>query len=120
MRQEGVFYFLFSDKNDNFIIMYRKDRKQDPYTILAQKEGYPARSVYKLKEIDEKYKIIQKGDSVLDLGSAPCSWLFYLSQKVGNKGQAVGVDSEDVKIAGNSNLSCIKKDIFDLKEFDFK
>ncbi|HXK32162.1 MAG: hypothetical protein A2Z68_00630 [Candidatus Nealsonbacteria bacterium RBG_13_38_11] len=100
--------------------MYRKDRKQDPYTILAQKQGYPARSVYKLKEIDEKYKIIQKGDSVLDLGSAPGSWLLYISQKIGNKGQAVGVDSEDVKIAGNSNISFIKKDIFDLKEFDFK
>lgn len=100
--------------------MYRKDRKQDSYTILAQKQGYPARSVYKLKEINEKYKIIKKGDRVLDLGSAPGSWLLYISQKVGSKGKAVGVDTEDVKILNNPNISFIKKDIFDLKEFDFK
>jgi 23S rRNA (uridine2552-2'-O)-methyltransferase len=89
--------------------MYRKDRKQDFYTILAKKEGYPARSVYKLKEINEKYKIIKKGDSVLDLGCAPGSWLSYISQKVGNKGRAVGVDTEDIKITDKPNISFIKK-----------
>ena len=100
--------------------MYRKDRKQDPYTILAQKQGYPARSVYKLKEINEKYKIIRKGDSVLDLGSVPGSWLLYISQKVGNKGKAVGVDIEDIEITNKPNISFIKKNIFDLKEYDFE
>ncbi|MBM3257838.1 MAG: RlmE family RNA methyltransferase [Candidatus Nealsonbacteria bacterium] len=100
--------------------MYRKDRKQDPYTILAQKQGYPARSVYKLKEINEKYKIVNKGDRVLDLGCSPGSWLLYISQKVGSKGRAVGIDTEDIKIADNPNISFIKKDIFYLKEYDFK
>jgi len=100
--------------------MYRKDRKQEPYTILAQKQGYPARSVYKLKEIDEKYKIIKRGDKVLDLGCAPGSWLLYISEKTGNKGKAVGIDTEDIEIAGKPNVSFIKKSIFDLKDSDFK
>ena len=100
--------------------MYRKDRKQDFYTILAKKEGYPARSVYKLKEINEKYKIIKKEDSVLDLGCAPGSWLFYISQKIGDKGRVVGIDKEDIKIAAKPNISFIKKNIFDLEKSDFK
>ena len=44
--------------------MYRKDKKNEFYTRKAKKEGYPARSVYKLKEIDDKYRIIKPGDFV--------------------------------------------------------
>ena len=100
--------------------MYRKDRKNEHYTMLAKKEGYPARSVYKLKEIDEKYKIIKKGDRVLDLGCAPGSWLLYISQKVGDKGKVIGVDIEEIKIPQKTNIIFIKRSIFDLKESDFK
>ncbi len=100
--------------------MYRKDRQNEFYTTLAKKEGYPARSVYKLKEIDEKYKILKKGDRVLDLGSAPGSWLLYISQKVGDKGKVIGVDIEEIKIPQKANIVFIKKDIADLKELDLK
>lgn len=88
--------------------------------MLAKKEGYPARSVYKLKEIDEKYKIIKKGNFVLDLGCAPGSWLLYVSQKVGNRGRVIGIDIEKVEIPQNTNIIFIKKSIFDLKVSDFK
>jgi len=100
--------------------MYRKDRKNELYTVLAKKEGYPARSVYKLKEIDEKYKIIKKSSRVLDLGCAPGSWLLYISQKVGNKGKVIGVDIEEIKIPQKANIIFIKRSILDLKESDFK
>ena len=100
--------------------MYRKDKKEEFFTSLARKEGYPARSVYKLKEIDEKYKIIKKGDRILDLGSAPGSWLLYISKKVGDKGEVLGVDIEEIKITPKANISFIKKSVFDLKESDFK
>ena len=100
--------------------MYRKNRQNEFYTTLAKKEGYPARSVYKLKEIDEKYKIIKKGNRVLDLGSAPGSWLLYISQKVGDKGKVVGVDVEETKIPQKANIFFIKKDILDLKKDDFR
>jgi 23S rRNA (uridine2552-2'-O)-methyltransferase len=44
-------------------------KKNDHYARKAKKENYVARSVYKLKEIDEKYKVIHSGDQVLDLGA---------------------------------------------------
>ncbi len=100
--------------------MYRKNKQNEFYTKLAKKEQYPARSVYKLKEIDEKYKIIKKNNLVLDLGCAPGSWLLYISQKVGDKGRVVGVDIEEIKIPSKSNIVFIKTSIFDLKESDFK
>ena len=100
--------------------MYRKDRQNEFYTMLAKKEGYPARSVYKLKEIDEKYKIFKEGDRVLDLGSAPGSWLLYISQKVGDRGKIVGVDIEEIKMSPKANIIFIKKNVLDLEESDFK
>ncbi len=100
--------------------MYRKDKKEEFYTALAKKENYPARSVYKLKEIDEKYHIIKEGKRVLDLGSSPGSWLLYLSQKVGSRGQVVGVDVKEVKISEKSNIVFIKKDVLDLRAVYFK
>ena len=100
--------------------MYRKAKKEEFYTILARKEGYPARSVYKLKEIDKKYKIIREGDRVLDLGCAPGSWLLYISQKIGEKGRVIGIDIGDIKIAPKPNILFIKKSIFDLNNPDFK
>ena len=48
--------------------------KPDYWSQKAFSEGYPARSVYKLKEIDEKFGMIKKNYTVLDLGSAPGSW----------------------------------------------
>jgi len=93
--------------------MYRKDHKNEHYTMLAHKEGYPARSVYKLKEMDKKYNLLKRGDRVLDLGSAPGSWLMYISEKIGPQGEVVGIDLEDVNVKKN-NLTFIKKDILSL------
>ena len=58
--------------------------KPDHWSLKAQKEGYPARSVYKLKEMDEKFGLIKSGrpdNRVLDLGAAPGSWSLYLLRK---------------------------------------
>jgi 23S rRNA (uridine2552-2'-O)-methyltransferase len=88
--------------------------------MRARKEGYPARSIYKLKEIDEKYKIIEKGYFVLDLGCAPGSWLLYISEKVGDNGKVIGVDREDLKILPKNNIIFIKKSVFDFEGSDFK
>ena len=65
---------------------------QDFYFKKAQKEGYPARSVYKLEEAQNKYHFIKKGDRVLDLGCQPGSWAMYAAQVVGPGGLVVGVD----------------------------
>jgi 23S rRNA (uridine2552-2'-O)-methyltransferase len=57
--------------------------KPDFWSLKAQKEGYPARSVYKLQEMDEKFGLIRRGSTVLDLGAAPGSWSLYTLRKFG-------------------------------------
>lgn len=69
-------------------------RDQDSYARRAKQEGFPARSVYKLEELDEKFKLLRPGDHILDLGCHPGSWLIYAARKVGAKGRAVGIDLE--------------------------
>ena len=70
----------------------RRD-KADSNTAKAHKEGYPARSVYKLQEINEKDKLIKPGDSVLDVGAAPGSWtLFTHRELIKGKGRIVSCD----------------------------
>ncbi len=94
--------------------MYRKDRKREHYTVYAHKEGYPARSVYKLKDIDEKYRLFKKGDKVLDLGAAPGSWMQYIATKVGEKGFLQGVDIQSIAIPLAANMRFLKKDMREL------
>lgn len=64
----------------------------DYYSRKAKKDKYPARSIYKLEEVQQKYKFLKRGDSVLDLGCYPGSWSLYASQVIGPKGIVVGVD----------------------------
>ena len=75
-----------------------KDRRRvnDYYTQKAKKENFPARSVYKLEEIDQKHHLLKNGYKVLDLGCAPGSWLLYASQKVGPGGLIIGIDLQEV------------------------
>jgi 23S rRNA (uridine2552-2'-O)-methyltransferase len=61
------------------------DHINDPYVKLAQKEGYRARAVYKLKEIDEGEKLIRPGQIVVDLGATPGSWSQYVRNKLAGK-----------------------------------
>jgi 23S rRNA (uridine2552-2'-O)-methyltransferase len=79
----------------------------DPYTRLAKQKGYPARSVFKLEEIQKKYTVIKKGDHVLDIGASPGSWSLFVSRILDNRGKIVGVD---VKPPGDS--ICIQGNIF--------
>lgn len=100
--------------------MYRKDREKEYYTERAHKEGYPARSIYKLKEINEKFKVIKPGDIVLDLGCVPGSWLMYCSDVVGLKGKILGIDISDITIPLPKNCVFLKEDIFNIKTSQFK
>jgi len=90
-----------------------KNQWTDSLTLKAKKENYPARSVYKLKEIQAKFKILKKGDSVLDLGCSPGSWLLYASQCVGGKGRILGIDLKTVDIKLPENSSAFVGNILD-------
>ncbi|HEY4663887.1 MAG TPA: RlmE family RNA methyltransferase [Comamonas sp.] len=62
----------------------------DPYVQAAQKDGYRARAAYKLKEIDETFKLIKPGHVVVDLGCAPGAWSQYLRRRLSPTGAAAG------------------------------
>jgi 23S rRNA (uridine2552-2'-O)-methyltransferase len=89
----------------------KKNRWQDHYARKAQKEKFAARSVYKLAEIQKKHRLIQKGDTVLDLGCAPGSWLQYAAQQTGPGGKVVGVDLKPVTIGLPDTVRVITGDI---------
>ncbi len=86
---------------------------QDHYTRQAKKEKYPARSVYKLEEIQSKFRILRPGQRVLDLGCAPGSWLLYAAKAVGASGLVVGVDLAPVTEALPGNARALTGDVFD-------
>ena len=75
-------------------------QKRDIYVRQSQVDGYRARSAYKLIEIDEKFKILKNGISVLDLGASPGSWSQYISKKV-KSGRLVSIDLKDMKEINN-------------------
>jgi 23S rRNA (uridine2552-2'-O)-methyltransferase len=85
----------------------------DDYTKQAHKQGFVARSIFKLQEIDQKIKLYQKGQKVLDLGSSPGSWLQFASEKVGPEGVVIGLDIEDVRVSGK-NVKFFIQDITDI------
>jgi 23S rRNA (uridine2552-2'-O)-methyltransferase len=88
----------------------------DPYTRRARQEQYPARSVYKLQEIQRRSRVIRRGDHVLDLGCAPGSWLIYAAEAVGPSGRVVGVDLTPVTVALPGHASARTGDVLALAE----
>lgn len=88
---------------------------RDGFFRRAKKEGYRARSVFKLEEIQERYKVIKKGDKVLDLGAAPGSFLQYISKIIGDKGFALGVDLKEIPGSLGENTATA---VCDITNFD--
>ncbi len=70
----------------------RHPRSADPWAERARREGYPARSVYKLQEIDERLELFAPGQRVLDLGAAPGSWSLYALRRIGPEGSLLAID----------------------------
>lgn len=69
-----------------------KEHFSDTYVKQAQQAGYRSRAVYKLLELQERYKLIKPGMAVVDLGASPGGWSQVLAEKVGNKGQVIAID----------------------------
>ncbi len=68
------------------------DARKDHYRKLAHEQGYRSRSAFKLKELNQSYRIIGTGFNVLDLGCAPGGWTQVAAKLVGNKGKVMGID----------------------------
>ena len=76
-------------------------QRRDKYVRQSKIDGYRARSVYKLIEIDEKFKIFKVGLSVIDIGSSPGSWSQYAS-KVTKNGKIISIDLKEMKPIKNT------------------
>ena len=85
---------------------------QDKYFKRAKKENYAARSVYKLKEMDKRFQIFRKGQTVLDLGAAPGSWTQFAGERVGKQGHVLGVDIQETKHSFPDNITFLQADVF--------
>jgi 23S rRNA (uridine2552-2'-O)-methyltransferase len=71
---------------------------KDYYFKKAKTENYAARSVFKIEEIDQRFRILKPGQKILDLGAAPGSWSQFASKKVGPKGRILGLDLQPIKL----------------------
>lgn len=73
--------------------------KPDSWSIKAKKEGYPARSVYKLEEIDAKFSLFGRARRILDIGAAPGSWTLWTLRRLKGAGFLAAVDLQPLSIA---------------------
>lgn len=86
----------------------------DARTVEAKKRGYPARSIFKLEEIQQKVQILAHGMSVIDLGAAPGSWSLYASQRVGPTGHVLAIDLKQITQGFGPNVTVVQGDAFDV------
>lgn len=86
---------------------------RDHYFKRAKKDNYPARSVYKLQELDKRFNILAKGQNVMDLGAAPGSWTLFAAKKVGDEGRVLGVDIQSTDTIFPDNATFLQADVFE-------
>lgn len=91
----------------------------DKFARRAKQEGYRARSAYKLLDLQRKFQILKKGESVLDLGAAPGSWLQVAAPIVGGEGMVMGLDRVPIKPLPFSWVKTFQKDIQDKDFIEF-
>jgi 23S rRNA (uridine2552-2'-O)-methyltransferase len=98
--------------------MARKNpyKRADHFTREAKAAGYPARSVFKLEEIDKRARLLRQGQRVLDLGASPGSWALYASQRVGGGGRVLAIDLKPLETALPKNVEFILGDAFALED----
>ena len=88
--------------------------KRDRFTHKAKSAGFPARSVYKLEEIDAKLRILRPGQRVLDLGAAPGSWSMFAAKKIGAQGALLAVDLQPLRVTLPANSRFVQQDIAEI------
>lgn len=92
---------------------WQMEKKKDPYYKRAKGENYRSRASYKLMQLNKKYKIIKKGNKILDLGAAPGGWSQVAIEKVEDEGVVIGVDLKKIKPFPDENYYFIKGDFTD-------
>lgn len=80
---------------------------RDAYTQQAHSDGYRARSAYKLLEVQERYHVMRAGNTVLDIGCAPGSWLQVAAEIVGERGCVLGIDLQETKPVADNVVTTV-------------
>lgn len=94
----------------------QRSQRRDIFYKKAKQENYASRAVYKIEEIDKRFKIFAKDQSVLDLGAWPGSFLQYAAGKIGRSGRLVAVDRFAIEIPlKNVVFTSLVKDVFELE-----
>jgi 23S rRNA (uridine2552-2'-O)-methyltransferase len=91
-------------------------KKADHFTKEAKAAGYPARSVFKLEEIDRRARILRQGMHVLDLGASPGSWSLYAAKQVGPRGRVLAADLKPLETVLPQNATFVLGDAFALDD----
>lgn len=94
-------------------------KRPDHFTKAAKSAGFPARSVFKLEEIDKRTRLLSPGMRVLDLGAAPGSWSLYVANLIGAKGRLLSIDLDPLKVALGPQATVIQGDAFDVENEAF-
>tara|TARA_B100000676_G_C18058165_1_gene835886 strand:- start:1236 stop:1955 length:720 start_codon:yes stop_codon:yes gene_type:complete len=97
-------------------IRWLQRQLNDPYVLAAKENGYRSRAAFKLIELDDKFKIFASGNTVVDLGAAPGGWSQIASQKVGRRGNVIGVDTQFIDPIGS--VTFLQLDVSDAKTID--
>jgi 23S rRNA (uridine2552-2'-O)-methyltransferase len=90
-----------------------RERGRDYYYRLAKRKGYRSRSAFKLLEILKRYRFIQEGNIVVDLGAAPGGWMQISREFVGKRGYVLGIDLLEIEPFPWTNVKAIVADILD-------
>ena len=85
---------------------------RDHYFLRAKQENYPARSIYKLRELNKRFRLFSKGQRVLDLGAAPGSWSIGAAELVGPEGFVLGADIQNTTTQFPPNILFCQEDVF--------
>jgi 23S rRNA (uridine2552-2'-O)-methyltransferase len=87
-------------------------KSADHFTKKAKAEGYPARSIFKLEEIDRRTQLLRGGMKVLDLGASPGSWMLYAAKRIGPGGRVFGIDLKPLETGLPPNATFLQGDAF--------
>ena len=88
-------------------------RPKDSYHRRARAAGYRARSAYKLIELADRFRLLRRGDHVVDLGAWPGGWLQVAVERIGADGRAVGVDVVPIDPLPAANVDSMSGDVRD-------
>jgi 23S rRNA (uridine2552-2'-O)-methyltransferase len=90
-------------------------KRPDRFARAAKQAGFPARSVFKLEEIDRRVGLFRGGMRVLDLGATPGSWALYAAGRIGKSGKLLAVDLEPLGVGLPPGAAFCQGDVFSLQ-----